>query len=312
MIHFITTARHTYPVADYLKSWAGPAQAMIRILSYETLPTILPRGTYIFSDLERLSADQAVLAGEVWRQLAASGPAIRLLNHPLSAARRMTLLERMYAAGRNRFRAYRATDGALTPAFPVFVRTEHEHEGSFSGLLRDHSELDQAIVRLLLSGAEADDILIVEFCDTSRDGLYRKYSAFRVGDRIVPRHLIFSRKWLLKIPDLLDESMLEEERAYLDSNPHEQELKEIFDAAEIQYGRIDYGLLDGNIQVWEINTNPVVMLPRDQYKRQHLPTQEVFAARIRDAFTAIDAGGMGQPMVPITLLDAARRIRGIS
>ena len=309
MIHVLTTAPHTYTVGDYLKSWAGPSHPVIKILPYETLPTILSRGTYIFSDLERLSPAQCALAGEVWNQLAAAGNGIRLLNHPVKAARRLTLLERLYEAGRNTFRAFRVTDRRAEPRFPVFVRREGEHEGSFTGLLRDQTEVDQAIVRLLLSGIDVDEILIVEFCDTSIDGIFRKYSAFRVGDRIVPRHLIFSQKWVLKLPDLLDAAKLEEERAYLGSNPHEQELREIFDMANIDYGRIDYGVLDGRIQVWEINSNPIVMLPRDQYKRQHLPAQEIFAPQIRQAFEAIDSTGPAQPMVPISLTECAWRIR---
>jgi hypothetical protein len=43
---------------------------------------------------------------------------------------------------------------------------------------------------------------------------------------------------------------------YLQAHPHEAELRKIFDLANIEYGRIDYSLLNGKIQVWEINTNP--------------------------------------------------------
>jgi hypothetical protein len=309
MIHFLTTAHHTYPVGDYLKSWVGPSHPLIKILPYETLPSILPRGTYIFADLERLTSAQTALAGEVWNQLAAAGDGIRLLNHPLRATRRLALLQVLHEAGRNDFRAFRATDRRADPRFPVFVRRESEHEGSFTALLRDQTEVDQAIVRLLLTGVEVDDILIVEFCDTSRNGLFRKYSAFRVGDRIVPRHLMFSQKWVLKVPDLLDTSKIEEEREYLESNPHEQDLRDIFDRAHIDYGRIDYGLLDDRIQVWEINSNPIVMFPRDHYKRERLPAQELFAGKIRQAFESIDSPSPTQPMVPISLTECARRIR---
>ena len=56
MIHYLARAEHNYPVGDYLKSWAGPSHPVIKILAYEGLPTILPRGTYIFSDLERLTS----------------------------------------------------------------------------------------------------------------------------------------------------------------------------------------------------------------------------------------------------------------
>ncbi len=30
MIHFLTTAQHTYPVGDYLKSWVEPSHPQIK------------------------------------------------------------------------------------------------------------------------------------------------------------------------------------------------------------------------------------------------------------------------------------------
>ena len=309
MIHVLTTAPHTYPVGDYLKSWAGPSHPKIKSLTYENLPTILPRGTYVFADLERLSPEQRALSAEVRRQLAAAGSEMRLLNDPERTLRRVGLISQLQKDGVNDFRAYLASDDLKNIRFPVFVRRADEHEGSFSGLLRDIKEVDQAIIRMLMSGVPLDEILIVEFCDTSSDGLFRKYSAFRVGTAIIPRHLIFSRKWVLKVPDLLESSQIEEERAYLNLNPHEQALAEIFHAAHVEYGRIDYGMLNGRIQVWEINTNPLVMMARDKYARQHLPAQEFFAERIRRAFDAIDWTGSPEPMVSIDLSDCARRIR---
>jgi hypothetical protein len=310
MIQYLARADHNYPVADYLKSWAGSSHPVIKVVAYEGLPTILPRGTYIFSDLERLSAAQADLATAVWDQLIAAGDGLRLLNHPTRSLSRFELLQELRDKGVNQFRAFRITEPLDPVRFPAFLRRADEHEGNLSGLLRDHQEVDQAIVRALLSGVGVEDLLLVEFCDTSQGtGLFRKYSAFRVGDCIIPRHLIFSQKWMLKLPDLLDPDKIAEEQAYLDANPHEPQLREIFDRAHIDYGRIDYSLLDGRIQVWEINTNPVVMLPRDKYRRQHLPAQEFFATRIRAAFAEIDSTGPAQPMVPINLVDCARRLR---
>jgi hypothetical protein len=42
-------------------------------------------------------------------------------------------------------------------------------------------------------------VKIVEFCDTS-DGRkrFRKYSAFKVGDAIIPRYLQVSTEWMIK------------------------------------------------------------------------------------------------------------------
>ena len=43
---------------------------------------------------------------------------------------------------------------------------------------------------------------------------------------------------------------------YVRTNPHADELRKLFGAANIEYGRIDYTIADGRIQVFEINTNP--------------------------------------------------------
>ena len=214
MIYYLARAEHNYPVGDYLKSWAGPSHPVIKILAYETLRTILPRGTYIFADLERLTSAQSELMAEVRDQLAAAGDGIRLLNHSTRSLRRFALLRELHEAGPNRFRAYRASEALDAVRFPVFLRRAGEHDGNVTGLLRDHREIEQAIVRALLSGIELGDVLIVEFCDTSQGSKrFRKYSAFRVGDRIIPRHLIFSEKWMLKLPDILDPAAIAEERA---------------------------------------------------------------------------------------------------
>lgn len=302
MIFYLATREQGFTVGDYLKSWGSSMAPLLKILAYEALPTILPRGTYIFSDLERLTSAQVAIAGEIWEQLSQAGDGIRLLNDPRRALRRYELLRTLHEAGLNRFAVYKAMAHDIPFRFPVFLRRESEHTANLTPLLRSEEEVDRAIVQAVMRGVEPRDLLIVEFCDTSADGQeFRKYSAFRVGDRIIPRHLIFGHNWVLKYPDLLDPDKLAEERRYLEENPHEEALGHIFEVAQIEYGRIDYGVLDGHLQVWEINTNPIVMLPREKYRREHLPAQEHFARQIRAAFEAITSGAQAGSMVPIKL-----------
>ena len=104
---------------------------------------------------------------------------------------------------------------------------------------------------------------------------------------------------MLKYPDLLDGDKIPREREYLESNPHEAVMRETFEMAHLDYGRCDYAVIDGRIQVWEINTNPIVLLPPDQYKPAHLPAQEYFAARIRAAFEALNLEVDPQLKIPI-------------
>src|SRR5262249_37550000 len=49
-----------------------------------------------------------------------------------------------------------------------------------------------------------------------------------------------------------------EQQEYLEANPHRSWLAGLFQLAGIDYGRIDYSLLAGKPQIWEINTHPTV------------------------------------------------------
>jgi hypothetical protein len=302
MIHFAVRAGNRAPLETYFQTWGRALAGRVRVLSYEDLPHTreLPAGTYVFADLEQLSDEQTALAAHLWEQLAASGRPVRLLNHPRRFVRRYDLLAMLHARGENSFRAYRITELNRPPQFPVFLRNEDDHSGSRTELLRTKRELDRALARLFLRGLPLRDLLVVEFCDTSdAAGIFRKYSAFCLGGRILPRHLIFSREWMLKTPDLLGPERLREERDYLETNPHEARLREIFRLAQVDYGRMDYGVLGGRLQVWEINTNPFVMMHPAKYQPEHLPAQEWFAARVQEALEALDTSAPADARIPV-------------
>ena len=91
-----------------------------------------------------------------------------------------------------------------------------------------------------------EDLLVVEFCDTKDEhGVYRKYSAYKIGDRVLPRYLECSRDWMVKWDwRIFDRVRADEETRYLETDPHEAWIREIFALARIDYGRIDYGVLD--------------------------------------------------------------------
>lgn len=251
MIRFLTTRRNATPIRVYLAAEGFPLARALVPMTYERLfaQKHHPAGTYCFADLELLSDAERERAAAIWQELADRG--CRLLNHPTRSLLREDLLRELHAKGVNRFEVFRP--GEAPPRFPVFLRGR-DHGGSRSPLLRSPTELDAA-----LRGAP-DDTLVVGFCDTADGaGVYRKYGAFIVGDRILPRHLFFSREWVVKDWDLLDEGKLAEELRYVEENPHEGRLRQIFRLAGIDYGRMDYALLDGDVQVFEINTNPVIL-----------------------------------------------------
>jgi len=256
MVFYVVTRKHSYTMKAYAQCWDG-----MRLLFYDDLfqTKSLPVGAYIFTDLDRLTAIQRQLAVAAWRQLAAHTPRVMLLNDPASVLCRYELMCELANAGENHYRARRLTDGLNGLHYPVFIRSEREHKGSITPLLHSSTAVRRALLWARIEGYRARDLLVVEFCDTSdAAGLFRKYSAFMVGDEVLPRHLLVGRKWHLKKPDLADVDTAREVQIYLERNPHEEAIRRIFSRAKIDYGRIDYSLAGEQIQVWEINTNPMV------------------------------------------------------
>lgn len=291
MIYYLVTSQHNYAIRQYLRSWGQELAKVVQVVPYSALPGNLemPVGAYVFSDLERLETLQLTLAADVWERLAAAGEVVRLHNHPLRSLRRFELLTRLAERGQNRFRAHRPSAPGQPWRYPVFVRHEREHTGNLSPLLHSAEEVRSVLLKLVMDGLALRDLLVVELCETAdQDGIYRKYSAFLVGDRVLPRHVLFSRNWVQKDLDLLDASQREEIRAYCRQNPHEAQIRAIFREAGIDYGRIDYSLLGGELQVWEINTNPLVMRPPEEYPVETHPFHADFAARFGEALAAIN------------------------
>jgi len=315
MIYYVVTAKHSYTMESYLQTWGQSLNHRIELVFYEELPNIrrLPHGVYIFSDLERLSRPQQVFAGHVWEQLA-NRPGIRLLNHPLRTIRRYELLSTLFNLGANSFRVLRASDLPTQYRFPVFIRDEGEHGGSLTALLYSAREVSDALDRLLKKGRIPQQLLIAEFCDTAdASGVYRKYSVFMIAGKIIPRHLIFSRKWVLKTADLGTAEMLREEREYMEKNPDESWTRKVFALANVDYGRIDYSFLDGKPQVWEINTNPAVLMRPKDYAGIHQPGQAHFARLVQPVFEELgQIAAIGETIelsIPQELVQAVPRER---
>lgn len=302
MIYYLVTPKYGHTMHNYLAHWAPELQSRVKIMIYNDVLRAreLPLGTYIFSDLERLLPVETEIATRVWEQLEAAGA--RLLNHPTRTLRRYELLSMLHAKGRNRFRVARASDKDAKLAFPVFLREEGEHSGSLTKLLTNQHELDEALVGAMFRSHQLETLIVVEYCHTAgHDGVFRKYSAFMVGGRVVPCHVDCSREWVVKDTDIVNESVMAEEASYVRTNPHREWLEETFRLGGVDYGRIDYGVLDGALQVWEINTNPVVILTPDHYSEIHMPVKRAFAAAISPAFDAADSLGDVEKTVPISV-----------
>jgi hypothetical protein len=313
MIVFLSRRAHAYTIWELVGVWAPALRRRVRLLAYEDLAhtSRLPAATYVFADLERLSPALGDLAAEVRDQLATKAPSLRLLNHPRRSLRRFELQQALRREGRAPFAVHRLADPPGAWRFPVFLRRESRHSGSLTPLLHSVEQVRSAASLQVERGGDSQDLLVVEFCDTAdRAGFYRRYGVHRFGDRLVADSVAFSRDWVVKYSPELDEEHRAEELRFLEQNPHEQELRPIFALAGIEYGRIDYTVLDGRIVVWEINTNPFLVYPPDCYAPEKLADEEKFARRLEAAFDSMDdSSADGKLAIPIHVsTDTIRRL----
>ncbi len=319
MIYFLVPAKQDDLIKDYLAVWGRSLQADFEIIHYEALiqRREFKQGTYVLSALDQLTPDLEQVLLQVYRQLQPLA-GFRFLNNP-QTLRRFELLSELRRLGRNEFQAVRANSDLNGLKFPVFLREERAHNGAISPLLRSEREIHQALGKALIQGYELRNLLVLEFCDTSDEfGIYRKYAAFVVGERVIARSLNYGRHWMLKHSKTeFNRPMVLEELDYVTNNPHQKELMEIFKLAQVEYGRIDYAIKEGKIETWEINLYPTIgrgLLPgsgnvppelqplRDEVKRQ-------FYQRFERAWRELDTPRQNNSAVRLSIQSETVQVR---
>jgi hypothetical protein len=294
-------------IARYLRTRGTSLRGLLHPTTYEQLfgaPRV-PTGTWVFAALDTLTPAERALTSSLHRQLNAQG--VRTLNDPARSLLRSALLERLHDAGLNSFRAVRAADYRGGLRFPVFLRTDRGHDGNLSPLLFSEREVHRALRSARLRMQHLDDLLIVEFLDLADGGVLHKYSAFRVGDRILGRHFQTSTgDWMIKSETGNRTPIAAaEECAYISENPHAARLMPLFELAGIEYGRMDYALHRGRIETFEINTAPTLgrgghreerSTTVDPYRAAVEPTLVAFHGRMCDAFRAVATTGDSETM----------------
>ncbi|HEY2824956.1 MAG TPA: hypothetical protein VGI83_05365, partial [Gemmatimonadales bacterium] len=225
------------------------------IVEIESLPgrVSFAPGTYVVGAGDHLTPAGRAYVAQLASRLAAC-PGIRLLNHPAKTLTRFDLLAELHRHGYARQRVARPNGDVASLRFPVMVRSGASHLGPLSPLLHSAGEVRGYVGRGVLLGYGMDDLMAVEYLDTSdAQGYFRKYAAYVVGGKILARSLSIGRPWVLKYGGG-EASVVHanEELEFVRTNPHEPQLAEIARIARIEYGRVDYAVVNGRVNVWEI------------------------------------------------------------
>ncbi len=260
MIVVLTTASHRYTHTPML----GVLGLPLRVMGYDEAwrSCRLPRATYVFTDADRLGFWELELAARLYRALRRGG--CRVLNDPARAPGRIGLLQRLQRAGLNSFGAWRLDACPAELPFPVFLRTDSAHRGVLGDLLHDRPALDRAVAAHLEEGVPMRELLVVEYrAEPVRPGLFHKRAMYRVGEVMVPSLGVFEPRWCVKYGEVgvAGEALYEAERLALARLDDAAAIRSAFELADIDYGRADYAVVNGRVEVYEINTNP--QLPKD-------------------------------------------------
>lgn len=260
MILIITSEKHRYTHDSVQEE----ATVDVRVLSYGDLKKqakALPRGTYIFTDVDRLSLSSAREAANAYRALKRAGQ--KVLNDPARMLSRFGLLRALNRAGINEFDAYRVEDLETPRRWPVFLRVDAGHGEPVSGLLKNQKELRASLAENIDKGVLQSALLIIEYAaEPVAPGLFRKLSVFRVGDRFLGYTCVHDDQWVVKYgtPGIATPELYEEEYELVATHRFADAMQPIFEIAGVDYGRVDFGLVGGRPQIYEINSNPEVKL----------------------------------------------------
>jgi hypothetical protein len=186
---------------------------------------------------------------------------------------------------------YRAEDGEAPTRWPVFLRTEGDHLSPFGELYQGLDELQRGIAGAIDRGIPVCRLLIVEFAaEPVRPGLYRKLASFRVGKATFAEVCVHDTQWIAKAGQkgIATDELYDDELRIVRDNPHGPDLAAAFDIAGIEYGRADFGLVGGNVQVYEINSNPTIGLGGDHPNASRMKSYQQFRENYTAALRAID------------------------
>lgn len=253
--------------------------------------TKLPSATYIFTMVDRLDANERRLAGKIYRHINEAGIGFKALNDPASALGRYRLLRRLHENNINKFNAYLAIDRPKPKSFPVFIRQLSVSLPPLTGLLKNQDELDQQIIELAKRGEPLEDLVVIEYCSEPYMGEhFVKMSAYRINDQYFTDLFIYSKGWYVKWngPDVAPANAAAIEWDLLHRNAYVEEAKKVFELANVEYGRVDFSLVGGQTQFYEVNFNPQFTTDEYQTSDPQRLKNAIFAAdRRMDAMNTL-------------------------
>lgn len=289
MVTYLSRWDHAYTLRNLKR------EKLFKPLSYDEAFSAksLPTGSYVFTDLDRLGTWELELAALVYRILKQAGA--HVINDPAKVRTRYSLLNALYREGVNSFQVYRPSLGEWPKRFPVFIRRDHFHSGVLSELIEDGTSLQKALDKISNDGVPDSNVMVVEYAaEATREGLFQKHAVYRIGDRYFRDLTVNQKHWMAKYGELgaADEELYQKELDSMRHVPFPDTIRRVFEIANIEYGRVDFGMVGGKPQFYEINTNPFVGFNLTKHPfPQRLESHGIFKDNYRAAVRELEKPG---------------------
>lgn len=285
MVTYLSCWDHQYTVRGVV------LEKLLKNMSYDELfrSKWIHKGAYIFTDMDRLGPFDLEKAAGAYQGLKASGATV--LNDPGRVLTRFNLLRRLHEEGINQFNVYRPFMGEWPEKYPVFVRRDHFHSGVLSGLIESREELEKALDQVHRDGIPDSNVIVVEYAaEADANGVFRKSAVYRIGERYFREISVNDTNWVAKLGSqgVAGEQFYQQELEGMNEVPHPDVIRRVFEIANIDYGRVDFSIVDGKPQFYEINTNPAVKFGKFEHPfPQRVKSHYIFEDNYRVAIKAL-------------------------
>lgn len=298
---YVTTRDHAYTFSAWSSRMAERGIALVMV-NWEQLLTeaSVPLATYVLTDFDRLSSSELEGAAHIHDRLQSQGA--RVYNDPKKFRPRAHLIKYLHKIGVNSYTCHLPASGEWPHRFPVFLRTMAAHRGVLGELLHDDAACQEALEQALLQGYPISDLAFVEFAATPVPpaSTYQKLSAFRIGDHVVRANTVNDSHWMAKtgIMGLASPEQYRQELLEMSNYPLRHFVQQVFDAAGLEFGRLDFGVSKGRHEVYEINTNPFMSLSHDHPNPDRAAALRLMQEQLVAAFDA-STPALGEGWIPL-------------
>jgi hypothetical protein len=160
-----------------------------------------------------------------------------------------------------------------------------------SGLLNTENEASAALDQALEDGFPLANLMFVEYCaEPTKEGVYWKHSVYKIGNALLAGPSVLDQSWLAKMGQkgLATDDQLHFEQQLVLKGVFADKLLPAFDAAQIDYGRADFALVNNRLAVYEINTNPYISLSTKHRTPIRVKTLEIIRKGYLEALEQLD------------------------